>query len=119
MTVLFLKYWKQLAGIFVIGLIMFFIGRTIYSYGYDSASIKYEKQITEYNNQILSKVSDINNKAYNIASVYDRMREDNAKAFKDLKASYKTKELVIYRDGKCDLTTDFIDSFNQAVGGIK
>ena len=93
----------------------YFMYNKVYQTGYADAEQKYTKLIQEYQTAQASKVTALeaavrkltdNTATYNYALIKD---------IDQIKATVKTKPLIIYKEGKCTIAKEFLDSRDAAI----
>lgn len=101
-------------GVVAIAL-LYFASSKIYDYGYFAAEKKYTEVIAQYNLRQEQKVELIEDKINQLLKVTP---EYNAKLLTDMqniKNGIEGKTLVVYKDGKCVITQEFLDARQAAI----
>lgn len=115
MTVILLKFWKEIALV----LLVLSLGGVLYKHvrdiGYKDAYVKYDQIIKEQNELILTRISSLELASTAIAEEYEKSRIATSEEYKKILAATKSKPLVIYRDGVCNISDDFSSSYINAI----
>lgn len=106
---------KYIVVAIVLALVAYIVYDKIYDYGYSAAEQKYSKIIKEYNDRQTTKTQEIETK---ISSLLVASSAYNYAMLQDINAisrGLSGKTLVVYKDGKCTLSQEFIDGRATAI----
>lgn len=106
---------KYLLTAILIAASLYFMYSKIYHYGYEAAEQKYTKVIQEYNDRQTKQVQELEGKITSLLLATSAYNTILIKDIDSIKLGLYNKPLVIYKDGKCALSKEFIDSRNAAI----
>ena len=113
-----MPYEKIIVAV-VISLLMavggYLIYDKIYDYGYSVAESKYTKVIDEYNNRQEAKANNIQASINSLISATTNYNSVLLSDMTKIQASIANKPLVVYKDGKCELSPEFIEARTAAI----
>lgn len=87
----------------------------IYTAAYTKASIEYDNKIKEFNEKIRDRIDIIEMNSHTLIEQYSKGREQASKDYKNILAAARSKPLVIFQDGKCEITPDFSKAYLDAL----
>lgn len=103
-----IKYLAAILIAAILALAMWQVYDTIYDYGYNTAKAEYiaeqNKKVDQVQATITSLVAATTN--YNKSLMHD---------ISTIQSSLNGKTLVVYKDGKCVLTQEYIDARSEAI----
>lgn len=102
---------KALLGL----VIVFLVGTFIWRSGYDTAEEKYQAVIKEYNDKQLAKASRIEGVLSTLVTNQENTNSILVSSIDSIKGGLRGKTLVVYKDGKCLPSQEFLDSRTQAI----
>lgn len=115
MTVLFLKFWKEIVAILAIVGGLTFAYYHVEQIGYNRATVEYKKKIQEYNDKLDYRIANIEKNSDILITVANTAREQDAKEFKAIIQAVKGKPTYIVQNGNCLPSPDFVETFNAAI----
>lgn len=121
MSIILLKYWRQILIVILlvvsIGSAGYSIYHKVYNSGYTAASAVYEKQINAYNKKLDERVANIEDISSSISSKLVLQRDLNKKNFASIISTVKNKPLytVEATTGICKPSTDFLQAYISAI----
>lgn len=112
MTIAQIKY---LVIVIIVAITTYALGYKIYNFGYETAEQKYTKVIAEYNQKQITASTELESRVTSLilatASYNNKLSED----INGIRKGLQGKTLVVYKDGKCVLSQEFIDSRTAAI----
>lgn len=87
----------------------------VYSVGYNKASVEYEVKLREYDDKLRDRINNIELTSTVILEQYTKGRVAAAKEYKNILAAAKTKPLVVYQNGVCEVSPDFSKAYVEAL----
>ena len=87
----------------------------VYSVGYNKATVEYEVKLREYDDKLRDRINHIELNSAVIIEQFGKGREAAAKEYKDILAAARTKPLVIYQNGACEISPDFSKAYVEAL----
>jgi len=102
---------KGFLGVIIFLLIATFIWRS----GYAQAEEKYQEIIQTYNKKQLEKAASIEGAISEIRNNQAAFEANLSADMGQIRNGLKGKTLVVYKDGKCTPSKDFLDSRAQAI----
>jgi len=99
----------------ILALFAYIVYDKIYDYGYAVAEQKYSKMIADYNEKQISKTQELEAKMTSLVLANSRYNNALIKDIDDIRNGLKGKTLVVYKDGKCTLSQEFLDSRAAAI----
>lgn len=115
LTTLFLQYWKQLLLAAIVITASWALYDKAYSVGYIKASAEYEVKLREYDDKLRDRINNIELNSAVIIEQFGKGREAAAKEYKNILAAARTKPLVIYQNGTCEISPDFSKAYVEAL----
>lgn len=110
-----LKYWKGLALTILVGLLFSIAYNEVYTRGYNKASLVYELKIKEYNEKVTAKITKLETTSGQLLDQNAALMRQSSIEFNQLQTSLHGKQLYTINAGKCNLSKDFIDTWNAAI----
>lgn len=87
----------------------------VYSVGYNKASAEYEVKLREYDDKLRDRINNIELNSAVIVEEYAKGRAAAAKEYKNILAAARTKPLVVYQNGQCEISPDFSKAYIEAL----
>lgn len=106
---------KYLIIAILLALTAYTVGYKIYTFGYEAAEQKYTKVIAEYNERQTTAVMELEGKVTSLILATSAYNTLLAKDIDGIRNGLLGKTLVVYKDGKCTLSQEFIDSRAAAI----
>jgi len=119
MTVLFLRYWKQIAAITAIVLACFFVYKYIYDIGYKAAEVHYTEKIKAYEDRVDQRIQQIQSGSTVLIEQVLLSRQATKRELTQVLLAVKDKPLYrVDPTGKCQLSEDFIAAYNEGINKV-
>lgn len=87
----------------------------VYSVGYNKASAEYEVKMREYDDKLRSRINNIELNSAVLLEEYSKSKLQASKDFKAILAAAKSKPLVVYQNGNCEISPDFSKAYIEAL----
>ncbi len=115
LATLFLQYWKYTLLAVAIVAASWVLYDKAYSVGYNKASIEYFIKMKEYDDKLRHRINNIELNSAVLITEYSKGREAASKEYKNILAAAKSKPLVIYQNGGCEISPDFSKAYVEAL----
>lgn len=116
MTLLFLKkFWKELLLAVALIFVGYMVYDKIYERGFEKSQQEHRDYVKKYSEDLDIRIDKLEQLSANIVEqnmIAAQNRDDDLK--KILKAAAQ-KSLVVYKDGKCTPSQEFLDSYNSII----
>lgn len=111
--------YDKIIGAILLFIVMAFGGYLIYDkiydYGYSQAESKYTKIIDKYNKDQETKVNNIQSSINSLISATTNYNNVLLSDMTKIQSSIANKALIVYKDGKCELSPDYIQARAAAI----
>jgi hypothetical protein len=110
-----IMFWKEIVIVLLISTLGYFGFNKVYSMGYEKAAVVYEAKIKEYDDNLNKRVENIEKLSTDIFDLSVTSREVASKEYKAIISATKGRPLYTVNSGVCNLSTDFVKAYNEAV----
>mgnify|MGYP007042102057 CR=1 FL=1 len=109
------NYWKQIVVITAIGFLAFWGYNTIYDRGAAANDAKWQERMEVYEKARDEKISNI--EGYTRTTLEQQLINNHktAKDIDSLVVAGKKGPVVVFKEGKCQLTPDFVTTYNAII----
>lgn len=112
----FKSYWRQIIGLIAILTVLFTIGHSIYSWGYNNSEKSWEARIKKRDEVAAAQAVELKSLSTSLADARDALTKQNADNLAKILAGVKGKPLIVVGPtGKCELTTDFSKAYKDII----
>lgn len=114
-TVLLLKFWRQIVGILLLSVVLFAGYSYVENIGYTRATVEYTKQMKDFNDKLDKRIDNLEQSSAVLITASIANKEQAAKDFKTILQAAKNKPLYTIQNNICAPSTDFINTYNEAI----